>query len=1119
MLETHQLREALARWREGEPAPLLRALGFERVGLRVPRTALAEFGLDPSGRIALEVAARHAGFNVFRITFGGALDPEDIRRTAAALYRHNPTRRALLVFDAPNDARLVLASWGLGPGPFRLAKLWIDPAAPRRSELDILANLAVNGAATASELAIAHAHALDREIVTRKFFAEFRRHRAQLAAAITGLPETAAQDRLDLALILLGRLLFLYFIQRKGWLAGDPAYLRNLYEAACRERVPFYRRRLEPLFFGALDRPPGRRGRLAAELGDLPYLNGGLFERDPVERSHRRLDVPNASFATIFQDLLDKYQFTLREDQPADQDVAVDPEMLGKVFEGLMASPERGSTGAFFTPRTLVDRLVDGALTARLAGDADAPPQLIEALLDGERPEIDPRLRERLAARVRSVRVLDPAVGSGAFLLAALQRLERLRDGLDGRPADAHELFARRREIIRGSLYGVDVNGAAVRLCELRLWLALVVDLEVDSASRVPPLPNLDINIRQGDALVDPIDFLVTVGGFDDRNLAGRWRKTAKRLADRRARYFHSSGSNKRRSGRALRDAEHELAMSFLAELAAQIDERRRDLQAAATSRDLFGKRAGLGRRQKKTALALQRRMREVRRLLAKIGYAEELPFFSFQIHFADPERPHRGFDVILGNPPWVRTHHWSGLPRRRLKERFEFLREAGWRAGGRLAGAGRGFGAQLDLSALFLERSLDLLGERGVLGFLLPAKLVRSLSAGALRQRLLSATRLIALEDCSSTPARLFEATTYPLAVLLRRGSPNRADEVRVRLHDRREEVHEFSLPQSGLPALPNDAQAPWALASPPVRAALDRMRAAGPPLGSHPDRRPRRGILTGANEVFVGEVVPRAGAKPLDRPRADVVFGADAVQIEAGRLRPVLRGEDLEPWRFTVRRAVIWTHDDRGHVLPSPPPATRRHLRRHERALRSRRDLKPGQPWWTLFRVDPEKWKLRVAWRDIGTEPAAVVIPARVAFLDRSAPIIGLNTVYHISARSQNEAHFLAALLNSTPARAYLKAIAQRAAGGYFRFFASTVALLPFPERCDSELRSACVGISRRSHEAGRSDARDQRALDELMARAYGLRSMDISALRSFDACLTDPPSRSTADPEVDP
>ncbi|NIQ60107.1 MAG: hypothetical protein GWN71_44300, partial [Gammaproteobacteria bacterium] len=142
---------------------------------------------------------------------------------------------------------------------------------------------------------------------------------------------------------------------------------------------------------------------------------------------------------------------------------------------------------------------------------------------------------------------------------------------------------------------------------------------------------------------------------------------------------------------------------------------------------------------------------------------------------------------------------------------------------------------------------------------------------------------------------------------------------------------------------------------------------------------------------------------------------------------------GEDLAAWRFEPNHVLIWTHDDRGRPLATLPAATRAHLRRHEAKLRGRCDLRASQPVWSLFRVRPEKLGRRVAWRDIAVDPGAVVIPERVPFLGSPVPAVSLNTVYGIPADSDDMAHLLAGILNSTPARAYLKSIAERASGGH--------------------------------------------------------------------------------------
>jgi hypothetical protein len=148
-------------------------------------------------------------------------------------------------------------------------------------------------------------------------------------------------------------------------------------------------------------------------------------------------------------------------------------------------------------------------------------------------------------------------------------------------------------------------------------------------------------------------------------------------------------------------------------------------------------------------------------------------------------------------------------------------------------------------------------------------------------------------------------------------------------------------------------------------------------------------------------------------------------------------------------------------------------------------------------------------VAWRDIAPAPEAVVVSPQVGFLDDSAPVISLNTVYQMAAASGEDAHLLAAVLNSTVARAYLRAIAERASGGYFRFLGWTVALLPFPEQPDAAVVSRCVELSREAHAAGGLAGDDQARLDDAVATLYGLTRDDLDALRAFDDRLCNPVS----------
>ena len=393
---------------------------------------------------------------------------------AERLARATPgERNLLLVLDSPATT-LAVAALAPHNGGFRPRQLRVALKPPSPVSAEILAGLAARPRDSAVTLAVRAAEVLDEEGLTRRFFRDFSRLHALAAERLAEMPRATAGERRSLALVILTRVLFLYFVQARGWLGGRGDFLPSLLDTALGQGHPFHRAIFEPLCFGALNSPPDRRPRASRALGDLPFLNGGLFERQAIERRYPGAALDNETWRLLFDELFERFHFTVREREDVD---AVDPEMLGRVFEGLMARDRRRAQGTYFTPRELLRETVERSLAAALAGrDADA---------------------------VRRIRVLDPAVGSGAFLLEVLIQLERARAALcpHERPAE------RRRAIVRDNLFGVDLDPMAVRLAELRLWLALVVH-EDTRLDEVAPLPNLDQNLRQGDSLLSPLDLV-----------------------------------------------------------------------------------------------------------------------------------------------------------------------------------------------------------------------------------------------------------------------------------------------------------------------------------------------------------------------------------------------------------------------------------------------------------------------------------------------------------------------------------------------------------------------------------------------------------------------------------
>jgi len=401
--------------------------------------------------------------------------------------------------------------------------------------------------------------AFDVEAVTDKFFKEFRN---LFEDTKRDLPKSIREpaQRHAFTQRLLNRLLFLCFLQKKRWLKGPnlphprATYLFDLFDEAVALGDEFYADYLHDLFFCALNRPPAagddrERDRLAHKLGFVPFLNGGLFDPADALDAPGAVALPNALFQAILgpDGLLRRYNFTVTESTPLNQEVAVDPEMLGKVFETVVLTSEeaedyqapnlRKATGSYYTPRIVVTFIVretlqdyltdrvpglDQPRLARLMG-VDAAGGLDEEARALLRATVSQAEAEAIRAQLDALRACDPAIGSGAFALGLLHEIvnlhllcETVERGKDPRLARPNLVFDLKQRAIERNLYGVDLQGKAVEICKLRLWLSLIVDYQVDvdldvctehqferAIREIPALPNLSYKVRRGDALLD----------------------------------------------------------------------------------------------------------------------------------------------------------------------------------------------------------------------------------------------------------------------------------------------------------------------------------------------------------------------------------------------------------------------------------------------------------------------------------------------------------------------------------------------------------------------------------------------------------------------------------------
>lgn len=1020
-----------ARLRAADVFTILRDLGYDIAPITIAaadwRRAGIEIAWDDS--VTLQLAARTPQLDVYVISGDELPEPAAITAFLCSLTSYNALVKPVAI--GVTARRLTIHDLSARREPRRLD---VDLDHPTAHALDRL-NLLASG----SDPARIFDRALDRESLTRQFFERFRRAVGDVSKAIrtaTNEPQDAADGQ---ALLLLSRLLFLYFIQQKGWLNGERRFLVDRIEAAVREKRGVYDGLLRPLFFGCLNTATREREGVARRLGRIPYLNGGLFEPSAFEERNPNLELPDDLLQRVVEEVFERFAFSIDESDAAG--AHIDPEMLGKVFESLMNSDERLTTGSFYTPRAIVDVLAARAIVAWLSDGDECVREALERILRGE-PVRGLRNAEDFAARLESIAILDPACGSGAFLLSALRIVEKLTAALN--PESQPDL---RRRIVERSLYGVDLKPEAVRLCELRLWLAIVSQAD-DDATTIQPLPNLDRNILQGNSLLSPTDFL----GDNRGDVYRDWVYALRAQSDLIARYRNAPHRERALVSRLIRANDGRLASELLAK-AIDLDEREQEI-LCAPQRDLFGRlrEVNIDR-----CRELHERIHANRRTLERIEDGE-IGFFSFDVHFAHV-MARGGFDVVVGNPPWVRNSRIDARAKRMYAERFALFRGDGAR--------GAAF-HQPDLSIAFVERSLSLASPGGVVSLLVPSKLLNAGYAAGLRRHAASSANIVALDDWSSDAKRHFDADTFPLGITLaqRNGGPPPAS---------------ISITSAGESfALPNHALTvggtEWSLLPPDVHAIVARIHAAHTPLSETLGRNPIMGVKTGDNDAFFLDV---------KRVRANAVETTDGIHIPLTAVCRCVRGRDVRRWKIAEPAWMLW-----------PPAGGWRKPPRWVERLAEARGVEIET--LRLKYVRPEHVGIKVVWKDLSRGFCAAVLEDSIRLGDRGIPLVPNQTLYSLDTASIEEAHVIAALLNSTIVNVLAIAIAERAKDFYFRYFGRMVARLPLPNVAPSS--ATWVRLLRAARRARRNPGIDCAEIDDAVNALYGVSPDEHARLASF-------------------
>ena len=991
--------------REMEDLPrLAQALGCRRAWQEIPPTYWTSKPGDPLPCDRSALIGDQRGLPWYGVQ---ATSPSRAAvRIASLLYRRGDAA-AVLALD-PATGALVLSVASHGFPVLSLAP--VQDRAVLTACLDRIPEITSDGRlATAARLA----EILALEGLGTRFFTAFEGTLDRVAESIS---QCGKGDRRNLALLQLTRVLFLYFVQSKGWLDGRPDFLRNQVDCCLARNKGLDRHLLRPLFFGTLNRPWPERSKGARGFGRIPFLNGGLFEPHPLERKWRGT-IPNAAWRDTFDTLFERFHFTAVE---GGGNAAIAPDMLGRVFEGVMVPEERRRSGTFYTPPDLVRALLDECLAVFLSSRLKVPIDRAAELLATRDRDIAPQLN--------TLTLLDPAAGSGAFLLSALERLSELTAAEGERVSDA------RRRILQTSLFGVDINPTAVRLTELRLWLSVIAEDDAVAPESVAPLPNLDCLVRQGDSLTDPLGLIA--------RMPFRLGAMGRALRELRLAFSGATGKQKREASRVLRAAEGRVMQECL-ELAEQrLNEIIGESLRAARTPDLFGEKRGADRALSRRLSELRRQIFPVRQARRRLEQQGEIGWFQYESHFADVFAATGGFDLVIGNPPWVRAELLPRVVREHLSTRYCW-----WRSE---AGSAAGYRHQPDLAVAFLERSHELARPGGIVGLLVPAKLGSAGYAAAARRALTRDLTLHVVSDLESS-ATAFDATVYPMALVSSKERPKPDQRVRLALGM----APEPAIAQSQLVG-----GGPWIIRRAGAAGIARDLAHRFPSIaGRHVIH---LGVKTGANEVFLN---------PPDT-------------VEPGLIRAAFRGRDIRPFRITRTIPLFWPCTARGKPLPDLAPGAMRHIRSHLRRLESRSDYAGGPPW-TLFRTTGASSGARVVWADL----SRTLVSAALAEDD---PRIPLNTCYVLRSNS-TPAPALAAWLNSSWMRGLARLQADPASGGFARFNARTVGSLPLPHSIDSDNALAEWAVNA----AGGTYV--QAELDELTAAHLDLPATSLRTLAS--------------------
>jgi hypothetical protein len=564
---------------------------------------------------------------------------------------------------------------------FRRSTYYVSPELPNKTFIKQIKNLSF---ASLNEIKEAFSITAVTDLFYEEFFTLFDAVVESCKIPRKKLNNLVARDFATLFAI---RIIFLGFIQKKSWIGNDKDFLNSMwaeYLSVRKTEDNFYRDWLTPLFFRALNSPYGQElpksltkisTPYRAVFANAPYLNGGLFKpREGIDDQEILISDEKVS---SFLEFLFSHSFTIEENSNQDEDLQLNPEFLGIIFERLV----NGENGAVYTPRPEVDFMCRAALSKWFIRNypdlnRSAINSLVFKSMDSGLSDVSGiplNVQKQMLKSLESLSICDPAVGSGAFLVGMIQVIEELTDLLNmGVGKKVKDRFTLKRQIVRENLFGVEVKEWAVWICQLRLWLTIFIEAP-DSLvkSDIPILPSLDFKIRQGDSLVQLVGKTNFPVGSISSSISAKLEKKIEDIKILKMKYFENLEDI---DVKTLKKKEVSIYAEMLDEQIAELDKKIPKLEAELenATNSLFGALDSKDPAVFRLENYIHAHLTQRADLHAqKLVLVDEKPLV-WSIEFSEIFSTKGGFDIVIGNPPYIR-HEDIEDPLGRVKDKAKY--------------------------------------------------------------------------------------------------------------------------------------------------------------------------------------------------------------------------------------------------------------------------------------------------------------------------------------------------------------------------------------------------------------------------------------------------------------